>query len=122
VEIKLTAKNQEQATSPSPSPEMFTIPVIKLEPLESASTYYVNHIEVGSSGLDFSLIGGRLPGKLSTDQINEIKNDGAFVVEPDVQIVIPTTLIVGLIRALTMQKEHFEKIHDIQLRELGKPK
>jgi hypothetical protein len=91
---------------------------IRLEPSESTSVYYVNHIEVATTPQDFSVICGRLPGKLSATKLEEIKEAGALVIEPDVQIVVPVTLVPGLIRILTLQKELYEKIYGIQIKEV----
>lgn len=92
---------------------------VRLEPLESASVYYINFIEVANSPQDFSLICGRLPVKLSQSKIEEVKTVGALVIEPEVQLIIPTALVPGLIRALTVQKEMYEKLYGIQIKEVG---
>jgi hypothetical protein len=110
--------SKEQEKSQSSLPQQFNITAITLEPLENASTFYVNHIEVGSTAHDFSLICGRLPGKLSLDQLEEVKDGGALVVEPEVQVVIPATLVIGLIEALTTQKDNYEKTYGVKLKEI----
>jgi len=99
-------------------PPQINVTAIRMEPLESASTYYVNHIEIGSSAHDFSLICGRLPGKLSAEQFEDIREGGALVVEPEVQIIIPATLVLGLIKALTIQKDTYEKTYGVKLNEI----
>jgi len=98
--------------------DTITIGSIRLEPSESTSVYYVNFIEVATTPQDFSVICGRLPGKLSATKLEEVKDVGALVIEPDVQIVIPVTLVPGLIRILTAQKELYEKIYGIQIKEV----
>ena len=106
----------------NPSPpenQKVTIPAIKLEPIENAAVFYANHIEVANTPQDFSLICARLPGKLSAAKIAEIKELGALVIEPEVQIVIPARLVPGLIRALTAQKELYEKTFGEPLEEVG---
>jgi hypothetical protein len=113
--VKLT---KEQEKSQSSLPQQINVTAIRLEPLENAATFYVNHIEVGSSAHDFSLICGRLPGKLSLDQFEEVKGSGALVVEPEVQVVIPATLVIGLIKALTAQKDNYEKTYGVALKEI----
>lgn len=95
-----------------------TINSVRLEPIENASVYYVNYIEVTTSPQDFSIIGGRLPAKLSEEKIQEIQSSGALTVEPDVHIVIPVTLVPAIIRALTGQKELYEKLYGIQIKEV----
>jgi hypothetical protein len=93
---------------------------VRLEPVESAATYYVNHIEVGNSPQDFTLLCGRMPGKLTPAKLSEVKElDGALIIEPEVQLIIPTALVPGLIRALTAQKETYEKNFGVELREIA---
>lgn len=103
------------------SSHSINISSVRLEPLEGASVYYVNYVEVGNSPQDFSLICGRLPGKLSVEKIKEAKTLGALVIEPEVQLIIPTTLVPGLIRALTIQKEKYEKLYGVQIKEVEVP-
>ena len=98
--------------------DTITIGSIRLEPSESTAVYYVNFIEVATTPQDFSVICGRLPGKLSATKLEEVKEVGVLVLEPDVQIVIPVTLVPGLIRILTAQKELYEKIYGIQIKEV----
>jgi hypothetical protein len=100
---------------------MVKIGSVRLEPLESASVYYVNYIEVANSPQDFSLICGRLPGKLSAEKTEEAKKLGVLVIEPEVQLIIPITLVPGLIKALTIQKEKYEKLFGIQIKEVEVP-
>jgi len=42
-----------------------------------------------------------------------------MVIEPEVQLIIPTTLVPGLIRALTAQKEVYEELYKVQIKEVG---
>ncbi len=116
--IAMTQKESEKAKSHAPKEGKISVSSIRLEPSENVSTYYVNHIEVGNSVHDFSLICGRLPGKLNMEQLEEIKSTGTFTLEPDVMVVIPASLISGLIRALTTQKETYEKAYGVELKEL----
>jgi hypothetical protein len=92
-------KKRRQSESPAPQAGtplphgVMSLRGIRLEPLESATVYYINYIEVASSPQDFTIICGRLPGKLSSEKFEEVKNGGVLVIEPDVQLVIPTTLV-----------------------------
>lgn len=101
--------------------DVIKIGAVRLEPLENTSVYYVNYIEIANSPQDFSIICGRLPGKLSHDKMEQAKKLGALVIEPEVQLIIPTTLVPGLIRALTIQKEKYEKMFGLQIKEIEVP-
>jgi len=96
-----------------------TISKISLEPTERVSVFYVKYIEVGNSPQDFTLTCGRLPGKITSAKLEEIKRLDAMVIEPEVQLIIPTTLVPGLIRALTAQKEVYEELYKVQIKEVG---
>jgi hypothetical protein len=103
----------------TPLPEVLVGLNVKLEPLEAANTYYANHIEVASTAHDFSLICARLPAKLNAEQLEQAKTENTIVVEPEIQIIIPATLIDGVINALTLQKAVYEKIHDLDISQRG---
>ena len=57
---------------------------IRLEPIESATVYYANYIEVGNSPLDFTMTCARLPSKFSVAKLEEVKESGYLVVEPEI--------------------------------------
>jgi hypothetical protein len=119
--ITLAVAKKPRQKNPGSSfepPGAINISNIRLEPLENAAVYYVNYIEVGASPQDFSIICARLPAKLSGAKKEEVKELGALVIEPEVQVVIPVTLVPGIIRALTTQKEIYEKLYGIQIKEV----
>jgi hypothetical protein len=109
----------QKSKSASPQSGVMNINSVRLEPIESAAVFYVNYIEVGNSPQDFSLWCGRMPSKLTPAKIEEIESIGALVIEPDVQLIIPTTLVPGLIKALITAKENYEKLFGVQLKEVG---
>jgi hypothetical protein len=109
----------QKSKSASPQSGVMNIDSVRLEPIESAAVFYVNYIEVGNSPQDFSLWCGRMPSKLTPAKIEEIESIGALVIEPDVQLIIPTTLVPGLIKALITAKENYEKLFRVQLEEVG---
>jgi hypothetical protein len=71
-------------------------------------TYYANHAEVACIPQEFAILFARIPTKLPPDKINEVRA-GNLNLTCDVQILIPTTLIDGLIRALARQKAAYEQ-------------
>ena len=76
---------------------------------ETPSPYYSNYIEVTHSEYEFALSFAKLPTKLRPQQLLDVKAGQPLQVEPLLQIEIPTRLIKGLIRALTVQVEIYEK-------------
>jgi hypothetical protein len=83
---------------------------------EDTLTYYINHIEVGHSRHEFVLNCGRLPAIPTAEQIAAARETGALTVEADVRLIIPPTMMVGLLDALTKQREKYEKACGITLK------
>jgi hypothetical protein len=83
---------------------------------ESTPLYYANYMEVGNTSNDFTLFCTRLSAKLSADKMEEVRTLKTIHVDADVQVVIPVSLVPGLIKALIKQKEVYEKLigHEIK--------
>jgi hypothetical protein len=71
---------------------------------------YANYMEVSHSQYEFMLTMARLPVKPSARTMELAKERGEIVVEPKVQVIFPPQLIIGLIKALEIQKETFESL------------
>jgi hypothetical protein len=89
-----------------------------IEVTESTPQFYANFIEITNSPWDFSLIFGTLPSKLNRNQVEEIQATGTIPVQAQLTVNFPPTLLAGLIRALTTQKELYEKAMGTELIEL----
>jgi len=87
-----------------------TVTPVMLSPSD-LQYYYVNHIEVSSSKYEFAITAGRLPARFTDEQKQQIKDTQKLIIEPNIQLLIPANLISGLINALTIQKESYEKHH-----------
>lgn len=81
---------------------------IVVEPPSDLPFHYANHIEVSHSKNEFALSIARIPTKFGSVRLKEIRDKGVLEVEPDLQIVIPITIIRGLIRALGIQLGLYE--------------
>lgn len=79
-----------------------------LEVTDDTPVYYVNYAEVTHSAHDFALLLGRTPAKPDAMQIEELQETGDIRTEAMLQILLPTTILPGLMRALTLQREHYE--------------
>lgn len=86
---------------------------------DGTPAHYANFIEISHTKWDFSLIGARLPAKHSAAQFAEMQATGILSLPADVTINFPPTLMAGLIRALTTQKEAYEKENKTELKEIG---
>ena len=96
-------------STPKPTPIK-----IRVEPPTDLPFHYANYIEVSHSQNEFALTVARIPTKFNSFRLKEFKEKGVLDVEPDLQIVIPITIIRSLIRALEIQvnlyEENFGKI------------
>jgi hypothetical protein len=99
-------------TAPT-EPQLLTLrPTLVLT--DDTPTYYVNHAEFAGGTYDISMIVARLPSRPTPEQIEAAKVSQAIHVEAELQLVFPPSLLPALIRALTSQKEAYEKnIHPI---------
>ena len=95
-------------------PQRLPIRVIVDAPDELA-VYYANYAEASAGHHECLISFARVPTKLSVARTEEAKG-GTLRLEPLVQVMIPPTLLPGLIRALSITKEGYEKlvglIHD----------
>jgi hypothetical protein len=73
-------------------------PRIITEINDSTALYYINHMEVANTALDFTLLCARLPAKLSAEKMEELKTKKTLHIDADVQIVMPVFLIPALIK------------------------
>ncbi len=76
---------------------------------DSPSPYYSNFIEVTHSEYEFALSFAKLPSKLRPQQLLDIQGGEPLLLEPLLQIEIPTRLARGLVKALTIQIEAYEQ-------------
>jgi hypothetical protein len=84
---------------------------------EGTPAFYTNFIEISNTPWDFSLILAKLPAKPNPSSIEEIKASGTLPVTAELTINFPPALMAGLIRALTTQKELYEKMTGTELKE-----
>lgn len=80
-----------------------------IEPTDSSPVYFVNLMEVGHTAHDFTIFGIRVPAKLSRAQLEVVSKDEPLVLPAEFQVIIPPTLVPGLISALTSQLAEYEK-------------
>ncbi len=78
---------------------------VVLHPSEDTAQYYINYAEVAVSQNEFSIYGVRIPTKPRPYEVEAIKISGELHLEPEVQIIIPVTVIQGLIDALIRQRD-----------------
>jgi hypothetical protein len=85
---------------------------------DGVPSYYVNWIEISHTKWDFCIIGATMPARHNQSKIAELKATRVLTLNADVQLIIPPTLLPGLISALTIQKEKFEKEMNMELKEV----
>jgi hypothetical protein len=88
---------------------------LSVQPGEGTETYYVNHAEVGGTQHDFTIMFAQIPAKPSRTVLADASKSGELRIDASVQVTFPTSLISGLIRALTTQKEMYNKRFGVTL-------
>jgi Protein of unknown function (DUF3467) len=93
---------------PQPAPvETLTVRVVVDED-DATIPVYVNWAEVAHSRHDFLLQFLQLPAKFGPDTRARIAETGELRVQPIVRVIMPPTLIRGLIKALEAQMEKYQ--------------
>jgi hypothetical protein len=81
---------------------------ISIDVTEDTPTYYANHLEVGHSHFEFMLNVSRLPPKPSAEQMRRVEEQGALIVNPEMQILFSPKLAVAFMEALRLQIASYE--------------
>ena len=74
-------------------------------------SYYINYIEVAQTEHEFSLYSVQVPGKPTAEQVATARESGEIHMEPLFQMILPPTIIRGLISAFESQLDLYEKQH-----------
>ena len=82
---------------------------IKLDISLDTPSYYVNYMAVGRTQHDFTISVARVPALLIPEQEARAKKESIVSLETTLQLIVPPTLIKGLIEALTKQINKYEK-------------
>ena len=93
---------------------------IVLRVTDETPQYYINHAEVASSQHEFSLYGTYVPTKVPPELIDSAQELGVIHREALFQIVMPISLMDGLINALKKQKDFYEEHLDQSRKNGGK--
>jgi hypothetical protein len=104
---KKAKKAKKAAHGPDDSPKLVGVRP-QIDVTDNTAQFYANFIEITNSPWDFSLISATLPSKLNRTQVEEIQATGTIPVQAQLTVNFPPTLLAGLIRALTTQKELYE--------------
>lgn len=110
VSAKKSARKSDRKKAPTKEQEVESLSAkVVIHPSEDTPFFYINYAEIVVSEHDFNLYGVRVPAKLVPSEINILKESGEINVEPIVHLIIPATIIDGLINALTRQKEVYKQ-------------
>lgn len=103
------AKAKSPLSAPGASGKQFIR--VKIQPDYRADfpTYYVNFVEVAHSRHEFSLTALRAPTRMGRETIEAASEKGMIEIEPAVQLLVPPSMMRGLIDALQKQLAVFEK-------------
>jgi hypothetical protein len=84
---------------------------IKPDPKADTPSYYINYAAVMHSEYDFSIAVMRMPTQLTPEQTEMAKKRNTVLVEPILELIVAPRLVDGLIRALSIEKEKYEREH-----------
>jgi hypothetical protein len=104
------AKKKTSATPTGDASQKQAVQIkVVIDVPEGSEPYYANHVEVGCSRFDFFLLFARMPTKVTSAVYKAAVDQGEIHVPATVQLVIPASIVAGLMRALETQKAKFEK-------------
>jgi hypothetical protein len=110
------AKKRAAKSSNGTSPTSVQLRIM-IDVPDGTPSYYSNWIEVSHTKWDFCLTAAKMPARQNQTKMDQIVETKTLTLDADVQIIIPPTLLPGLIRALTSQKKTFEREMNIELKE-----
>lgn len=102
------AANKMKHTAASAEPQTFQLRPAFITS-EDTPQYYVNHAEINANQHEFTITLGRIPSRLTPSQAEQARTSTEVSFPADLQLLVPPTMIAGLIDALRNQKEFYEK-------------
>jgi hypothetical protein len=106
--MKMAKTNKIGKAEPSSKPKEIPI-TVEVDAKPDTPFYYVNYIGVNHTPYDFTISALKLPSQLSPEQKEYARKKAPVPMEPTLQLIIPTHLIKGLIRALSVQCQKYEE-------------
>ena len=76
---------------------------------KESPTYYANHAEAYHNQHEFGLAFAHVPAKISPTELERIKKSHTLAVDAVAVIILPPTVVRGLISALTAQLALYEQ-------------
>src|SRR5262245_40467595 len=106
---KRKAKERKGNEPGAPSaPEAVPVTIVTTS-TDDTPSYYCNFAETVYSAHEMAINFVRVPTKLTAMQVEEMTGGGKLNLEPNVQVFFPPTLLPGLVRALSVLRENFER-------------
>jgi len=106
----MAEKRDSKKTKAGALPDRIPIK-IRVDPKPDTPSYYINYAVVTHSEFDFLISVLRIPAQLTSEQTVLAKKGSAMPIEPILQLIVPPRLVDGLIKALNVQKEKYEREH-----------
>ncbi|SRR5258708_512517 len=106
----MAKKARKRPAKKEPQPTPMLTAKIAFKDVKDIPSYYIDNIEVSMGMHDFALTVGKLPSRFSAEDLRAATETNVVFVEPILQLFVPPTLFPGLIRALTIQKDAYEKL------------
>jgi hypothetical protein len=101
------AKSVKRTRAEAPQEEI-TVKA-RVDVTESTPIVYINFAEVAHSRHEFSIICARTPTKPDFTVIELAKTSGVYPIEASTVLIVPPSLMRGMIRAMQTQMDKYEQ-------------
>jgi hypothetical protein len=95
-------------TKKEPTQEEIAVKV-RVEPTDATPVFYVNYAEVSHNVNEFSVLCTRIPTKPDQATMDLVREKGIYSVEATASLIVPPTLMRGLIRAMQAQVDKYQE-------------
>ena len=110
-------KRRNGRTTPAPATSVKARISLTVGP--DTPVFYVNFAEVTFTAHEFSVLAARTPAKLAPEVVAGVQKGETLTFGADIQLVIPPTLLPGLINALSLTKDQYEQSTGIKIKDVG---
>jgi hypothetical protein len=80
----------------------------RVDVTEATAVIYINFAEVAHNVHEFSIICARTPTKPDATALELAKKSGVYPIEASTMLIVPPSLMKGLVRAMQLQIEKYE--------------
>lgn len=106
-----SAKGRAAGTKPGLEAPTSIAARVTLEVGSDVPSYYVNYADLAQSTHEFTLTVAKVATRLGAQAVKDLQVTGEMRVDALLQLVMPPTLLPSLIKAMTVQRDLYEKTY-----------